>query len=391
MFDVLNRYRLPGVDHSYSREVLNKACLVVLQTKEKPPGFLDESTAEMRELARAALLKVQSIVHAHVNFPNARYFIGKGKLEQIVVKAAADEANLLVFNVDLSPAQIANIEKLTKLRVIDRTALILEIFGRRAKTKAGKLQVELAQLNYALPRIGGLGKVMSRVGGGRAKGGAGAGVRGSGEQELERDRRKVRRRMLQVKDELKKVRKHRDLLRQGRKRKQFTTIALIGYTNAGKSTLLNALTGSDVIVQDQLFATLDPVTRVETINGHKDTLFVDTVGFLRDLPHTLIESFHATLEEVVEADYLIHVLDVSSPRAEDLMTSVNVVLTELKIEDKPWLLALNKADLLNEHERERLQNKWPEGVLISAKDKEGLANLLEKLEPLLKRGQSGKA
>lgn len=352
-----------------------KVFLVILEIGRKHKGFLDDSLEEMGELARAAGVQVVGALKAVLAHPCASHLVREGKLQEILTQAKAAKANVLYFNVDLTPVQARNIEKDIKFKTVDRTALILDIFAKRARSNEGKLQVELARLNYLLPRIGGLGTVLSRLGGG-------VGTRGPGEQELEWDRRKIRRRIESVKDELERVKKHRQLIRDGRKKRNYTSVAIVGYTNAGKSTLLNALTGADSYVADQLFATLDPKTRMLSLNGRRDMLFIDTVGFVRDLPHTLVEAFHATLEEVVEADYLIHVLDASSPHAAAFKTAVETVLEEIKANGKPAVLALNKADLISEEERRRIQNTWPEGVLISAKDKQGLRGLLAKLESL---------
>lgn len=373
----LNRYRLPGLEQKFSRENRTKAFLVIVQKySNKGASFLDESLEEMTELAQSALMKVMGVMQFKLNDPSPSHFLREGKLTELRDKAKAVGANILVFNSELTASQAGNIQKFTNVPPMDRTGLILDIFGRRAKSKEGKLQVELAQLNYALPRIGGLGGVLSRLGGG-------VGTRGPGEQMLQMDKRKIQRRIQQVKEDLKAVEKHRDLLREGRKRKNFSSVALVGYTNAGKSTLLNALTGSDSYVEDKLFATLDPVTRMENINGRREVLFIDTVGFLRDLPHSLVESFHATLEETVHADVLIHVMDVSNPHAVEFKTAVEKVLKEIGADGKTTLLALNKADLLSEEEQLRVMTAWPEGILISAKEKKGMQGLLTKLEAVV--------
>lgn len=327
----------------------------------------------MKELIASANLKTLGYLQAHLPDPSPSHLVREGKLKEIALKAKACGANVLYFNVDLTPVQSRNIEKDLKLKTVDRTGLILDIFGKRAQSNEGKLQVELARLNYLLPRIGGLGTVLSRLGGG-------VGTRGPGEQELEWDRRKIRRRIESIKEDLEKVKKHRQLLREGRKKRNYISVALVGYTNAGKSTLLNSLTGSKTYVANQLFATLDPKTRLQSIDGRRDILFIDTVGFIRDLPHTLVEAFHATLEEVSEADFLIHVLDASSPQADEMRLSVEKVLEEIGALEKPTLLALNKADLLNPEEQRRVQENWPEGILISAKNGLGLRSLLVKLE-----------
>lgn len=356
----------------------SKAYLVILQTWQRSKTYLEESTEEMKELTRSCSVEVTGVSQAHLPHPSPSHFLREGKLEEVRDLAKAAGAKVLFFNVDLTPAQVRNIEKFTKLPAVDRTGLILDIFGRRAQTSEGKLQVELARLEYMLPRLGGLGVVFSRLGGG-------IGTRGPGETELETDRRKFRKRIQRVKEELKKVKKHRELLRAGRRRRNFTAVALVGYTNAGKSTLLNALTGASTYVEDKLFATLDTTTRVQTMNGRKDLLFIDTVGFLRELPHGLIRAFHATLEEVSEADVLVHVLDAALPNPQDTKAAVEKVLEEIGAVKKPVILALNKADLLSEEAQSRIQTEWPAAILVSAREKLGLRSLLARIEELAPR------
>lgn len=350
-----------------------KAFLVILQTNRKSQQFLDESLEEMTELASSGGIKVVGSIQAFIADPSPSHLVRGGKLMEIAAEAKKAGATVLYFNRDLTPVQARNIEKDIKFKTVDRTGLILDIFAKRAQSNEGKLQVELARLNYLLPRIGGLGTVLSRLGGG-------IGTRGPGETELEWDRRKIRRRIESVKDDLEKVKNHRRLLREGRRKKNYITAALVGYTNAGKSTLLNALTGAEAYVADQLFATLDPKTRMQTVNGRRDILFIDTVGFIRDLPHGLVEAFHATLEEVEHADLLIHVMDISNPHLVAYKQAVEKVLEEIRAAGKPVILALNKADLLSEDERKDIQKMWPEGILISAKNGLGMRGLLQKLE-----------
>ncbi|MBN1688839.1 MAG: GTPase HflX [Candidatus Omnitrophica bacterium] len=367
------RFRLPGFERTFTRKSRNRGYLVILQAKKKSREAMDDSAQEMEELVRSVAVQKVGVVKAFIPHPSPSHFLREGKLREIREDVEKCNAEILIFNIDLSSTQANNIEAFTGIPVVDRTGLILEIFGRRAKSKEGKLQVELANLQYALPRLRGLGGVMSRLGGG-------IGTRGPGEQELEKDRRKVRHRIERVKEELRHVQKHRGLVRQGRKKKRFISIALVGYTNAGKSTLLNSLTGAKAVVEDKLFATLDPMTRLQSINGHRDLLFVDTVGFIRDLPHTLVESFQATLEEVAEADVLIHVLDVSHPRAEDFKIAVEKVLEQIDADQKTCVLALNKADLLNEEQKKFVSGLWPQGILVSAKERWGLEPLLDKVD-----------
>lgn len=358
--------------------------MVIVDVECRSKTFLEESLEEMRELASSAATQVVGHVFAKIPSPSPSHFVREGKLAEIATKAKEARANILYFNVDLTPGQARNIEREIKLRAVDRTGLILEIFGRRAKSSEGKLQVELARLNYILPRLGGLGVVLSRLGGG-------IGTRGPGETELESDRRKIRKRIQRVKEELEKVGRHRELLRSGRKKKHYLTAAIVGYTNSGKSTLLNALTGAGAYVADQLFATLDPKTRMQNLSGRRDVLFIDTVGFIRHLPHTLVEAFHATLEEVAQADVLLHVLDASHPHASACREAVEGVLSEIHALGKPQILVLNKSDLLNEEASREVQSRWPEGVLISAKNGLGLEGLLARLEALVPEHPSGAA
>ncbi|PIQ85047.1 MAG: GTPase HflX [Candidatus Omnitrophica bacterium CG11_big_fil_rev_8_21_14_0_20_45_26] len=371
------RFRLPGFERPYARRPRSRGLIVVIDTTKKPSFQREESAAEITELARSAGTQILGTIYAYIPHPSPSHFLREGKLHEVYQAAARLGANVLILSIDLSPTQAGNIERFTKLPVMDRTGLILEIFGNRAQSNEGRLQVELAQLEYALPRLSGLGTVMSRLGGG-------VGTRGPGEKELERDRRKVRRMIQQVKKRIENVRQHRALLRAGRKRKQFMTIALVGYTNAGKSMLLNALTGSSALVEDKMFATLDPKVRIQAMNGERNLLFVDTVGFLKDLPHKLIQSFHATLEEASHADFLIHVLDIANENFASLKLEVEKVLKEINAAEKPMILALNKADLVSDSYAQHVQKLFPDGVLISAKKKWGLNHLLFRVHDLAK-------
>jgi len=349
-----------------------KVILVQVDWK-RTQHFHQEDEKEMVELVRSAGGNLTSTIHASIDKPSPSHFIRSGKVEEIRQKQIATKATLAIFNIDLSPGQSRNIEDDCGLRVVDRTGLILDIFARRAQSSEGRLQVELAQLNYLLPRLVGQGVLMSRLGGG-------IGTRGPGEQKLEIDRRKIRARISRIKGDLKKVEKHRGLLRKSRKRKAFHLISVVGYTNAGKSTLLNALTGAQVLTENKLFATLDPTTRIyETKHGAK-MLFTDTVGFIQNLPHHLVEAFKATLEEVTEADILVHVLDVSNPFVEHQFETVNKILEELKALNKPIILALNKIDQLLPPEINRFVLKFHGGIPISAKNKINLESLIAGLE-----------
>lgn len=352
-----------------------KALLVIIQTGGGNKEFLRESYEEMKELTLSAGGIVAGATQVRLDRPNPKHYIREGKLNEITQTVQKEKISLLIFNVDLSPGQARNIETFVGVRAVDRTGLILDIFARRAKSREGKLQVEAAQLNYLLPRLTGMGVILSRLGGG-------IGTRGPGEQKLEVDRRRLRERISRLKDELEKLETHRALVRKGRKRRDFYSVALAGYTNAGKSTLLNALTGAEAFVEDKLFATLDPMTRVFQGNGHKNILFTDTVGFLRDLPHGLIEAFRSTLEEVTEADCIIHVLDVSHPYREEQKASVEKTLGEIKAGGKPLVLALNKCDLVSPEEVRRLAERYPDAIPISAKEKTGLDAIIQRLEAL---------
>jgi GTPase len=370
------RFRLPGFERTFSRKLRNLAYLVILETERKPEHLQLEDLNEVHELTESAGMHVKGSMKAFIGRPDAKHFVRTGKLSEIVRNAKMSGANILIFNVDLSPAQAGNIESDTALPALDRTGLILEIFGRRAQSREGKLQVELAQLQYALPHLIGFGAKMSRLGGG-------IGTRGPGEKELERDRRKVRLRIGRVKEEIEKVRRHRNLIRSGRKRKELLTVAIVGYTNAGKTMLLNALTGADAVVQNQMFVTLDPKVRMEKVSGRSRVLYVDTVGFIRNLPHKLVESFYATLEEASEADVVLHVLDVSDEHAAEFEQAVEKVLKEISAGHKPRVLALNKADRLTEDAKLRVKLRWPDGQLISAKEKQGLGELSDRLSSFI--------
>lgn len=355
----------------------DQALLVMVETGQGNKEFLRESYEEMKELTLSAGGMVAGAAQVRLDRPSPSHYIREGKLTEITGLVKKEKANLLIFNIDLSPGQARNIETFTGVRAVDRTGLILDIFARRAKSREGKLQVEVAQLNYLLPRLTGMGVILSRLGGG-------IGTRGPGEQKLEVDRRRLRERISRLKGELEDLEKHRALVRKGRKRRDFYSVALTGYTNAGKSTLLNALTGADAFVEDKLFATLDPMTRAFPGGGRKNILFTDTVGFLRDLPHGLIEAFRSTLEEVTQADCIVHVLDVSHPYAGEQKASVEKTLGEIKAGERPVLLVLNKCDLMSPEELRRIIERYPDAIPVSAKEKTGLNLIIERLEPILK-------
>ena len=307
--------------------------------------------------------------------PDPATLVGKGKVEEIAAVAASTEATLILFDHDLTPTQLRNLERELPVRVVDRTQLILDIFARHARSREGHLQVELAQLEYMLPRLAGRGKAMSQLGGG-------IGTRGPGETQLETDRRKIQRRLLQLKQELEEVRRVRAQQRHRRASVPVPIIALVGYTNAGKSTLFNLLTNAGVLASSRMFSTLDPKLRSIVLPSRRKALLSDTVGFIRDLPHTLITSFRATLEEVEKADVLLHIQDCSSPQREEHQQEVDKVLGELGALTRPVLVVLNKADLLTPEER--LLYAGDAGALtISAQTGEGVPRLLEHIDRAL--------
>ena len=300
----------------------------------------DDAKTQLRELAELAETAGAEPVAYHIQrrpSPDARLYIGKGLASDIALERQALNAELVIFDDELSPSQIRNLEETLGTRVIDRTALILDIFAARAKSKEGALQVELAQQRYRLPRLTGMGTAMSRLGGG-------IGTRGPGETKLQTDRRHILRRIHYLEEELAEVSKRRDMMRQDRAKRNMPVVALVGYTNAGKSTMLNALCNADVFAENMLFATLDPSTRGMTDNDGREYLMVDTVGFIRKLPHTLIEAFKSTLEEAAKADLLLHIAESDAPDLEDKIDTVNRILAEIGASDKPRILVLNKTD-----------------------------------------------
>lgn len=299
----------------------------------------EDSLAELAELACTAGATVVGTFIQKKAKPDTALFLGRGKVEELAMFIQNERATLVIFDDELTPSQQRNLEMALGVKILDRTALILDIFAQRARSAAGKLQVELAQMKYSLPRILGQGLVLSRLGGG-------IGTRGPGETKLEVDRRRIRRRIHDIEGEIERLKKERLLHRERRRAARIPVAALVGYTNAGKSTLLNALTGADVFAEDKLFATLDPTTRSLRLADGREILVTDTVGFIQKLPHTLVQAFHATLEEVVEADLLLHVVDVSNEAAEFQIEAVTEVLKELGAAEKPMLYVLNKLDRL---------------------------------------------
>ncbi|WP_348269210.1 GTPase HflX [Edaphobacter paludis] len=332
----------------------------------------DASLAEFEELARSAGAEVAATLIQRRARPDPATLVGQGKLEEIEGVLASTGADLVLFDHDLTPSQLRNLEAKLPCRVIDRTQLILDIFARHARTREGQLQVELAQLEYQLPRLAGRGKAMSQLGGG-------IGTRGPGETQLETDRRKINLRIDHVKEQLEAVRRIRRQQRQRREAVPVPVVALVGYTNAGKSTLFNALTEAGVLESSRMFATLDPKLRQLQLPSRRKILLSDTVGFIRNLPHTLVTSFRATLEEVERAEILLHVRDASSPMMDEQKAQVEKVLSELDITKKPVIEVLNKADLLTVADREQLT----EGILVSGLKKQGLEELLAAIDDAL--------
>lgn len=307
---------------------------------------------------------------------DSAFYIGKGKVSEIAILLQETAASMVIFDNELSPSQQRNLEMAFGVKVIDRTALILDIFAQRARTFEGKLQVELAQMQYHLPRIMGQGLALSRLGGG-------VGTRGPGETKLEVDRRTIRNKINDIRAQLEVVRRQRGVQRKQRQDKKVPSVALVGYTNAGKSTLLNALTASDVYAENQLFATLDTTTRSLKLPSGRSLVVTDTVGFIQKLPHSLVSAFRATLEEVVEADLLLHVVDGSSEQYEKQMIAVMDVLRELDAADKPQIVVFNKCDhITNEHRLDQMA-RWEHSVTVSALDADTLRPLVARLERFL--------
>ncbi|MEY2527944.1 MAG: GTPase [Verrucomicrobiota bacterium] len=351
-----------------------RAVLIGLEQEGVSKWDLRDSMEELAELANSAGAEVVSTVTQKLQKPTAPYYIGRGKAELIKESFRDQQVTSVIFDDELSPAQGRNLEDLLSRKVLDRTQLILDIFAQRARSREGRLQIELAQLQYLLPRLTRMWRHLSRQTGG-------IGTRGPGETQLEVDRRRVQERIARLERELEGVRKVRSVQRQGRKRHQWPVAAVVGYTNAGKSTLLNLLTGADVVAENKLFATLDPTTRNLTLPNRQRLLLTDTVGFLRKLPHTLIESFKATLEEVSEADLLIHVVDLSHPRVDEHIEAVNTVIKELGAFGKQTLMVFNKIDLLENDELvEVYTKKFPRSVAISARRGIGVSGLVQALQ-----------
>ncbi|MGQ9626439.1 MAG: GTPase HflX [Anaerolineae bacterium] len=375
-----------------------RAFLVGVELKgEKSLWSVEDSLDELEELARTAGVEVTGRTYQRLEKVHPATYIGKGKLEELKDERAITGYDVLIFDDELSPRQQRNLEQeLNGVKVLDRTALILDIFASHARTREGALQVELAQYEYRLPRLtrrwthlsrqvaagAGRRRASSSRGAGAGAGGLGVGLRGPGETQLETDRREIGKRIAQIKKELEQVRTHRSLYRRRRKRAEIPVVAIVGYTNAGKSTLLNALSGADVLTADMLFATLDPTTRRVRLPSGQEALFTDTVGFIKKLPTFLVASFRATLEEISEADLLLHIVDITHPHVREQSRAVEEILEELEVTDKPIVTAFNKIDRLS-GPVEGLLDEFPNSVPISAKEGIGLERLLARIEEIL--------
>jgi len=361
-------------------DALERAILISVTTAGTRQDA-EDSMAELRELARTSRVEALDEFIQRPHSLNPRYVMGEGKMRDVVIRALQRGATMLIFDQELTPAQIRSISALTELKVIDRSQLILDIFARRAKSLDGKVQVELAQLKYLLPRLTGRGVQMSRLMGG-------IGGRGPGETKLETDRRRIRDRIASLERVLEDLSRGRSQRRQQRIKSGVPIISIVGYTNAGKSTLLNALTKSDVFTEDLLFATLDTSTRRLRFPREREVIITDTVGFIRSLPKSLMGAFKATLEELQDANLLLHVVDSSNPRFEDQIIQVRTILDELGLGDKDQLLVFNKSDLLNDMKKKdtvgflriRQSARTQNGITVSARDRKSLEPLMAELQ-----------
>lgn len=364
-----------------SKSAEETALLIGIHGPKEPLWQVEDYLEELDQLSSTAGARVAVRKIIRLAQPNPACYIGSGKADEVAILVKEAGASLVVFDEDLTPVQGRNLEKRIGTRVIDRTQLILDIFAQHAHTKEGCLQIELAQLEYLLPRLRRLWTHLERQKGG-------IGLRGPGEQQLEVDRRRIQERIVRLKHDLEDVRRHRGELRRGRRRHGWALISIVGYTNAGKSTLLNALTGADVKAYDQLFATLDPTTRKVELPNHQPALLTDTVGFIRKLPHHLVESFKATLEEVAEADLLMHVIDASHPHVEEQVKAVDQALRDLRADTKAMLIVFNKMDMECARSQARRIAAGMDSALgsveVSARTGEGLEQLRHKLADALK-------
>lgn len=369
MPDRTSRVRDSGL---YVVEAADRAILLIV---DEPDSEEEQAwhVSELRQLAMSAGAEIVGEFRQRRQRPDVNSYIGAGKVDELYEEVQSLRASLVIAAHELSPTQLRSLEDAVQVRVIDRTQLILDIFAQRAHTKEGKLQVELAQLQYLLPRLTGRGTEMSRLGGG-------VGTRGPGETKLETDRRRIRQRINDLQQELNEVVQHRSVQKSARRKLPFPHAALVGYTSAGKSTLLNTLSGSGVAVDRMLFSTLDPTTRRVVLPDGWAVLITDTVGFIRELPHHLIAAFRATLEEVIEADFLIHVVDASHPRMEEQREAVEDVLEELGVAEKSILTVFNKVDIAPDpYEIRRAVTETPNSVYISALTQDGIPYLMRQM------------
>lgn len=349
-----------------------KGVLVII--KDKPFSELEEENEELTSLSKTLGIKIVERFYVNIHQINPATYIGKGKLLEIKNFVEGNGISFLIFEKELSPVQHRNIEEILNIKVIDRTELILHIFAEHAKSKEGKIQVELAQLTYLLPRLTGHGIYLSRLGGG-------LGTRGPGEMKLEVYRRRIKERIYILKQKIREIEKHREILRKSRD--SFPKVSLLGYTNVGKSSLLNALSSSHLYVADKLFATLDPATRGVYLGDNKICLVTDTVGLMKDIPHHLIEAFKSTLEEVKFSDLILCVYDISKPNLEKQKIAIFDVIKILQIEDKPRLDVFNKIDLIPKEELEIMKKQYPDAIFVSALKEEGMKELKEKMREIL--------
>jgi GTP-binding protein HflX len=377
-----------GLEAEFQREFIardvdadhDRALLVGVMTNNLKEDQFEDGLTELARLVDTAGGTVLQTMRQKRPRLHPQTVVGKGKVEEIALTAQTLGSNLIVFDRELSPAQVRNLEVQIGVRVVDRTEVILDIFAQRAQSGAGKLQVELAQLEYMLPRLTGRGQAMSRLGGG-------IGTRGPGETKLETERRAIQRRIARLQQEVNELQAHRSRMRMRRQHQDVPSVAIVGYTNAGKSTLLNALTNAEIYTADQLFATLDPTTRrlvIPTVLGNTQTIVVtDTVGFIHELPPSLMDAFRATLEEVTEADALLHVVDLSHPAWQSQIRSVMKILGEMPVTPGPALVAFNKIDAVDGETLAIAKEEFPLAVFISASQRFGLETLRHRLAQLI--------